>query len=133
MEQVATFAAGCFWGVEHAFRQVEGVTDTRVGYTGGDTENPTYDAVCGGGTGHHEAVQVTFNPEVVSYRDLLNRFWSLHDPTTPNRQGPDVGEQYHSVVFYHSDEQREEAEAVKEEVQASGAFPLPPPYPCQVP
>src|SRR4029077_12292221 len=101
----ATFAAGCFWGVEAAFRQIDCVTDALVGYTGGKLENPTYRDVCTDRTGHAEALEITFEPARISYEQLLDRFWQLHDPTTPNRQGPDVGTQYRSAVFFHSPEQ----------------------------
>ena len=111
----ATFAAGCFWGVEARFREIKGVEDTVVGYTGGTTENPTYKEVCSGRTGHAEGVRVTFNPKVVSYEDLLRAFWAMHNPTTLNRQGPDRGSQYRSAVFVHDDDQRRQAEAVKHE------------------
>jgi len=107
----ATFAAGCFWGVEAAFRKVEGVRSTEVGYTGGDLENPTYQEVCHDDTGHAEAVRVEYDPSVVSYGELLDVFWKVHDPTTLNRQGPDVGSQYRSAIFYNSPEQKAEAEA----------------------
>ena len=107
----ATFAAGCFWGVEAAFRGIDGVVSTQVGYTGGRTENPDYHAVCSNLTGHAEAVEVTYDPAQVSYDDLLKVFWELHDPTQVDRQGPDVGSQYRSVIFYHGPEQREKAEA----------------------
>ena len=123
--QKATFAAGCFWGVEAAFRQVEGVTATTVGYTGGVTENPTYKEVCSGRTGHAEAVQVEYNPAVVSYGDLLDVFWGSHDPTTPNRQGPDVGAQYRSAIFYHTPEQKTAAVASKEKRDKSGRWKQP--------
>jgi peptide-methionine (S)-S-oxide reductase len=121
----ATFAAGCFWGVEEAFRRVEGVTDAAVGYTGGTTENPTYPQVCSGRTGHAEAVDVEYDPERVSYDDLLEVFWSIHDPTTLNRQGPDVGTQYRSAIFFHTPEQETAARASKERAHASGRFRRP--------
>ena len=101
----ATFGAGCFWGIEFAFRKVEGVKEAYVGYAGGNTPNPTYQEVCSGQTGHAEVVQVEFNPDKVSYEELLELFWAIHDPTTLNRQGPDVGTQYRSAVYFHSPEQ----------------------------
>ncbi|MDR6226709.1 peptide-methionine (S)-S-oxide reductase MsrA [Desmospora profundinema] len=118
----ATFGAGCFWGVEEEFRRVKGVTSTAVGYMGGSTENPTYEEVCSDETGHAEVVDLTFDPSVVSYRELLQTFWENHNPTTLNRQGPDVGTQYRSVVFYHTPEQREQAEKSKRELEASGKW-----------
>ena len=120
MSVKATFGAGCFWGVEEAFRNVRGVTSTAVGYLGGTLENPTYKDVCGGRTGHAEVVQVEFDPGVVSYRELLEIFWSNHDPTQMNRQGPDVGSQYRSAIFFHDDEQQAEANRSKAEQDGSG-------------
>jgi peptide-methionine (S)-S-oxide reductase len=113
----ATFGAGCFWGVEAAFRQLEGVEATRVGYAGGQLDNPTYEDVCSHKTGHAEVVEVTYDPERVSYEQLLDVFWHKHDPTQLNRQGWDVGDQYRSVVFFHDEEQREAAERSKESEQ----------------
>jgi peptide-methionine (S)-S-oxide reductase len=121
----ATFGAGCFWGVEATFRAVPGVKDAAVGYAGGDTENPTYEDVCSHTTGHAEVVQVEFDPAVVSYDHLLDVFWSNHNPTTLNRQGPDVGDQYRSVIFYHSPEQKAAAEASKASLEKSGRFKHP--------
>lgn len=113
----ATFAAGCFWGVEELFRKVKGVSSTMVGYTGGAFENPTYEDVCSGTTGHAEAIQVEYDPSITSYEDLLMIFWGNHNPTTLNRQGPDVGEQYRSAVFYHTQEQESVAQKMKEKLQ----------------
>lgn len=121
----ATFGAGCFWGVEVAFRQVPGVVSTAVGYLGGTLPNPTYQDVCSGRTGHAEVVEVTYDPGKVSYDDLLNVFWTNHDPTTLNRQGPDRGTQYRSAVFYHDERQKASAEASKERLGASRKFPRP--------
>jgi len=118
----ATFAAGCFWCVEPSFSKIKGVTSTMVGYTGGRLENPTYEDVCTGQTGHAEAIQVEYDPSVVSYDEILEVFWSSHDPTTLNRQGPDVGEQYRSAIFFHSAEQETAARASKERLQNSGMY-----------
>jgi peptide-methionine (S)-S-oxide reductase len=121
----ATFGAGCFWGVEAAFRQIEGVTGTAVGYEGGNLENPSYEDVCSHTTGHAEVVEVTYDPERVSYDELLEVFWAKHDPTQLNRQGWDVGDQYRSVVFFHDEEQREAALRSKADLDASGRYRKP--------
>ena len=124
MERKATFGAGCFWGVEAAFRQLDGVTKTEVGYEGGKLDRPTYEDVCLHTTGHAEVVEVTYDPERISYDELLDVFWRKHDPTQLNRQGWDVGDQYRSVVFVHDDEQRAAAEASKEREQANWRRPI---------
>lgn len=120
--KTATFGAGCFWGVEATFQAIEGVTHTAVGYSGGTSANPTYKEVCSDGTGHAEVVEVLYDPAVVSYDALLQVFWDNHNPTTLNRQGPDVGTQYRSAVFYHDDEQKQAAERSKQALAASGKW-----------
>jgi peptide-methionine (S)-S-oxide reductase len=120
--QLATFAAGCFWGVEESFRKIKGVKSTMVGYTGGRWENPTYNDVCADLTGHAEAIQLQYDPQEVSYEDLLEVFWSIHNPTTKNRQGFDYGFQYRSVIFYHTPEQELSARRSIEELEKSGRF-----------
>jgi peptide-methionine (S)-S-oxide reductase len=121
----ATFAAGCFWGVEDAFRQVEGVSSTAVGYTGGATKSPSYKEVCSGRTGHAEAVEIDFDPAKVSYLELLATFWKSHDPTTVNRQGPDIGTQYRSAIFFHDAQQEKDARDSKAVLTEKGLFKRP--------
>jgi peptide-methionine (S)-S-oxide reductase len=124
MTEKATFAAGCFWGVEAEFRKIEGVVATTVGYTGGRTANPTYEQVCSHTSGHAEAVEVEFDPSKVTYEDLLNVFWTTHDPTQVNRQGPDVGDNYRTEIFFHSPAQKEAAERTKTELQGRSGRPI---------
>lgn len=120
--ETASFAAGCFWGVEAAFRELDGVLETTVGYMGGHTKDPTYKDVCTGSTGHAETLQLKYDPDEISYETLLDVFWNKHDPTTKNRQGPDIGEQYRSIIFYHTDEQKKLAEESKEKLDSSGKY-----------
>ena len=123
--KIAIFGAGCFWGIESAFRQLEGVVEAVSGYAGGTVDQPTYRAVCSGKTGHAEAVQVEYDPSQVSYEQLLDLFWQIHDPTTLNRQGPDIGTQYRSVIFYSDDNERSAAEKSKQRLETSGKFRRP--------
>jgi peptide-methionine (S)-S-oxide reductase len=125
MQEIATFGAGCFWGIEAAFRRVPGVLDAAVGYSGGHTQNPNYQQVCTDTTGHAEVVQVTFDPEKLSYDQLLNVFWTIHDPTQVNRQGPDYGAQYRTAIFFHSPEQEASAKKSKQALEASGKLRRP--------
>ena len=120
--QMATFAAGCFWGVEETFTKIKGVKSTRVGYIGGNLPNPTYEDVCTDRTGHAEALQVKYDPKEISYEELLDLFWSIHNPTTKNRQGPDIGSQYRSIIFYHTPEQESIAKKSKQELDDSNRF-----------
>jgi peptide-methionine (S)-S-oxide reductase len=125
MSEIATFGAGCFWGVEAAFNHLAGVTETAVGYSNGHTENPTYKDVCTDETGHAEVVQVTYDPAQTSFKNLVDAFFSLHDPTQVNRQGPDFGKQYRTAIFFHTPEQQAEAQAVIAALNASGKFKKP--------
>lgn len=121
----AAFGAGCFWGVEDAFMKINGVKETEVGFMGGKTENPTYEEVCTNKTGHAEAVHLKFDPDEISYEELLKIFWGIHNPTSLNRQGPDFGSQYRSVIFYYSEKQKEAAEKSKAELESSGKYDKP--------
>jgi peptide-methionine (S)-S-oxide reductase len=118
----ATFGAGCFWGVEASFMKLEGVISTKVGYMGGNLENPTYEQVCSDKTGHVEVVQLGYDPKIISYHELLENFWNIHDPTQKNKQGPDVGTQYKSIIFYHDEEQKRIAEKSKKEINNSSKY-----------
>ncbi|MDX5435680.1 MAG: peptide-methionine (S)-S-oxide reductase MsrA, partial [Pontibacter sp.] len=123
--EIATFGNGCFWCTEAIFQDLNGVEKVVSGYAGGHVDNPTYKQVCSGTTGHAEVLQITYDPAKISYEELLEIFWKTHDPTTPNRQGNDVGPQYRSIIFYHNEEQRQLAEKYKQELDASGAFDAP--------
>jgi peptide-methionine (S)-S-oxide reductase len=125
MSEIATFGAGCFWGIEAAFRKVPGVLDVAVGYSGGHTQNPTYRDVCTDTTGHAEVVQVTFDPQKVSYEQLLDVFWTIHDPTQLNRQGPDYGKQYRTAIFFQTQEQEAAAKKSKQALESSGKLRRP--------
>ncbi|MEX0931230.1 MAG: peptide-methionine (S)-S-oxide reductase MsrA [Candidatus Paceibacterota bacterium] len=124
-QEVAVFGAGCFWGIEEKFRVLDGVSKTEVGYSGGHTENPSYTEVCSDATGHAEVVRIVFDPKIITYSELLSVFWSSHDPTQENRQGPDVGSQYRSVIFYTNEAQRKEAEKSLALVSQSGTYTKP--------
>ena len=124
MEEKAIFAAGCFWHIEEVFSKLKGVVSTRVGYTGGNTKNPTYEQVSSGKTDHAEAIEITFNPKVISYKELLETFWKVHNPTSINRQGPDIGTNYRSAIFYTNEKQKETALKSKEEYQNSITKPI---------
>ena len=125
MMALATFAAGCFWGIEAQFRQLEGVLSTRVGYMGGDIENPNYKLVCTGTTGHAEVVEITYDPDIISFTQLLNHFWKMHNPTTLDQQGPDIGSQYRSAIFFHDIAQQNIAESSKLALTEAQYYPDP--------